>query len=128
MTRPTFPDNQKSYRYVPRYVGSNFDLWAWQVTQSVNGLLDGFSNNTGEVTLTENSATSTVTLPHGVLSDNSVILFMPTTSNAAVELASGAMYVSARSVTNRFDSNSTFTITHTNNAQTDRTFKYVLVG
>jgi hypothetical protein len=46
-------------------------------------------------------------------------LFMPTTANAAAELAT--MFVSSRG-------KQTFTITHANNGQTDRTFKYVVIG
>jgi hypothetical protein len=44
---------------------------------------------------------------------------MPTTANAAAEM--DGMFVSSRG-------KQTFTITHANNSQSDRTFKYVVIG
>ncbi|MCK5013217.1 MAG: hypothetical protein KAS66_05315 [Candidatus Omnitrophica bacterium] len=85
----------------------------------IRGLMDGKSNNTGEVTLTENVATTVVVdLRVGA---ESVIMFVPTTLNAAAEQAAGGMYVSSRG-------KQTFTITHANNAQTDRDFVYAVIG
>jgi hypothetical protein len=46
---------------------------------------------------------------------------MPTTANAAAEIGAGTAYISAR--TKR-----SFTITHANNSQSDRTFGYVVIG
>lgn len=88
-----------------------------RLKDATNQLILGNTNNTGEVTLTENSATTTV--KNSRVSANSVILFMPTTANAAAEM--DGMYVSARK-------KGEFTITHANNAQDDRTFKYIHVG
>jgi len=88
-----------------------------QIAEVVNRTIDGKLNSTGSVTLTA-SATSTVVAEARSGSD-SVILFMPTTANAAAELAT--MFVSSRG-------KQTFTITHANNGQTDRTFKYVVIG
>ena len=51
----------------------------------------------------------------------SVILLMPTTANASAEQGAGTIYVSARA-------KQTFTLTHANNGQTDRTFKYAIIG
>ncbi len=84
----------------------------------VNNILQGKLNATASVTLT-NSATSTAVTDYRVGSD-SVILFMPTTSDGASELAAGGMYVSARA-------KNTFTITHSNNTTT-RSFDYVVIG
>jgi len=89
------------------------------VAYIVNNIMDGKINSTGVVTLDVNSATS-------IISDlrvgpDSVILFAPTTSNAALELASGGMFTSSQG-------KQTFTITHANNAQADRTFKYAVLG
>lgn len=110
------------------YTGTNLTNWITSVDRVVTRINNGKTNNTNEITLTENSATTTVTLPHGVLGQDTVIVFMPTTANAATEFGAGSMYVSARSISNRYDTNSTFTITHANNAQTDRTFRYIMVG
>lgn len=85
----------------------------------VNNLLDGKLNSTGSVTLTASAATTTVTEFRAGY--ESVILFMPTTANAAAEQAAGGFYVSSRG-------KQTFTITHANNTQTDRTFDYIVIG
>ena len=81
------------------------------------GVQKAGSSNVGSVTLTASSATTTVSdLRAG---QDSVILFMPRTANAAAAI--GGLYVSARG-------KQTFTLTHANNAQTDRTFSYVVLG
>lgn len=103
------PDNQ--YRALPLAHGAR------EVFEVVNSLRDGKINSTASVTLTANAATTVVTdLRAG---PDSVILFMPTTSNAATALA--GLYVSTRG-------KQTFTLAHANNAQTDRTFAYVVLG
>ncbi len=85
--------------------------------ESINGLIAGRLDVTGSVTLTANSATTSVvdTQFESVM----VPLFVPTTANAAA--AMGGMYVSART-------NGGFVLTHANNAQTDKTFLYVRLG
>lgn len=85
----------------------------------LRGVMDGKTNNTGSFTLTENVASTVVTdLRVGA---DSVILVSPTTANATTEWAAGTMYVSSVG-------KQTFTVTHANNAQTDRTFSYVAIG
>ena len=90
-----------------------------EVAEVVNGLLDGRANNTGTVTLTANQATTSVTDYRA--GPQSVILLTPLTSNAAAEVGAGGMYISART-------KQSFTLTHANNAQTDRDFAYIVVG
>lgn len=90
-----------------------------EIALVVNGILDGKINATGSVTLTASAASTAVTEDRA--GDDSVILFMPTTANAASEQAAGGMYVSSRG-------KQTFTITHANNTQSDRTFEYVVIG
>lgn len=80
-----------------------------------NGIMQGRLNDKGTVTLTASAATTVVSDRR--VGPNSVITFMPTTANAAAEIGNGTMYVSARS-------DGSFTITHANNAQTDRSFGY----
>ena len=83
----------------------------------INSLLLGKTNNVSSVTLTANSATTTVTDPR--LTYASFIGLMPATANAAVATAN--VYVSARG-------DGTATLTHANNAQADRTFILLIVG
>ena len=84
----------------------------------VNNILAGKLNCVGSVTLT-NSATQTTVTDFRV-GPESVILFMPTTSFGASELASGGMFVGART-------KNSFTIDHPTGTTT-RSFDYVVVG
>ena len=92
---------------------------AREVATIVNNILDGKINSTGTVTLTASAATTVVTEDR--TGATSVILFMPTTANAAAEQAAGGMFVSSRG-------KQTFTITHANNSQADRVFDYIVIG
>lgn len=86
--------------------------WALEVNQ-------GRLNNVGTITLAINAATTVVTDQR--TGANSFIGFMPTTANAATELGNGTLYISSQG-------KQTFTITHANNAQADRTFTYCTLG
>lgn len=115
-----------SYRALAARFGPESTDFDRDVVQVVNGVMLGKTNNTGAVTLTANQSTTTVTVAAGLIGEDSVILFSPTTLNAAKALThngTGSMYVSARDVLNN-----TFTISHQNNAQTDRSFLYVFIG
>ena len=87
------------------------------LANGVNSLRDGKINATGTATLAT-SATSTAVTDVRVGAD-SVILLMPTTSNAAGGLATTHIGTVAKQ---------SFTVSHANNSQTDRTFKYVILG
>lgn len=89
------------------------------MAQAVNQLSDGRSNGFGSVTLTANQTTTAVTDVR--VGTDSVISLMPTTANAAAEVGAGGMYVGTVTA-------QSFTITHANNAQTDRTFTYAIQG
>ena len=90
-----------------------------ETSQVVNNLLDGKSNNTGTFTCTASAATTAVTDFRA--GKSSIILLMPQTANAAAEVGNGTIHVSTRA-------KQSFTDTHANNSQTDRTFGYVVVG
>lgn len=92
---------------------------ARQITAVLNSILLGKTNNTKTVTLTANAASTTIT--DARIGVDTVLLLMPQTANAAAALAT--TYVSA---TGRV--NGSVTISHANNAQTDKTFSVVLVG
>lgn len=91
--------------------------WKRKVGSWILEANQGNLNNTGTVTLTANAGTTVVTERRA--GEFSFLGFMPTTANAAV--AQQTMYVSAQG-------KQTFTITHTNNAQADRTFTYCILG
>ena len=87
----------------------------------VNRALTGKINAIGEVTLTANAASTVLT--DARLTTGSVVLFDPVTANAATALYNGTTYV-----LDADRRNGEHTITHSNNAQTDRTFKFLLIG
>lgn len=87
------------------------------ITDTLNGALDGKLRVTGSVTLTAGATTTTV--EDNKFESNMVPLLIPTTANAATATAN--VYVSART-------QGSFTLTHANNGQTDRTFLYVRLG
>lgn len=97
--------------------GFKTDQHLWLLTDQANGLLDGKLRVTGEFTLTA-GATTTVVNDNKFESEMLPVL-TPLTANAAAAL--GTTYVSART-------QGSFTITHANNAQTDRSFGYVRLG
>ena len=99
-------------------VRSNAGLDAGSIVELVrviNSHADGKLDCYGSVTLTASAASTTVTDYRA--GGSSIIIFMPTTAHAAADMNS--MYVSARG-------QNTFTITHANNANTDRIFNYMV--
>lgn len=89
------------------------------VAETVNRILQGRANNVGTVTLTDNAASTTVS--DNKFESGMVPVLVPTTANASAEIGAGTIYVSARA-------QGSFTLTHANNAQTDRTFLYLYWG
>ena len=85
-----------------------------RITQAVNVNADG---QTGTVTLTANAASTTLTDDR--ITASSVILLMPTTANAAGAIAT--TYIGTTAI-------GSATITHANNAQADKTFKYTITA
>ncbi len=90
-----------------------------KVATAINQLAQGRSNAVGTVTLVANAASTVVTAKN--CGAGSVVLLSPLTAHAAAELGNGTVYVSAVA-------NGAFTLSHANNAQTDRTFGYVAMG
>ena len=86
-----------------------------QVAEVVNNTMNGKTNNTGSVTLTASTTTTTITDER--LGFDSVILLSPLTANAA----SQAPYISSKL-------KGSAVITHTSVASTDLNFDYIIVG
>jgi hypothetical protein len=76
---------------------------------------------TGEITLRAGEATTV--LNRKGLSNQSVVIFDPRTANAAADLYGGGMYVLTA---NR--GTDSWTITHPNNANADKTFQFAALG
>jgi len=87
--------------------------------QTISQLIQGRSNALVEASLTANAASTTVTAPN--CGTGSAPIAVPVTAHAAAEIGAGTMYISTIS-------NGSFVVTHANNAQTDRTFRFVTIG
>ena len=88
-----------------------------KIASSIKRIVEGRTDNYGSVTLTANDTTTTVT--NQWASENSTIVLSPRTANAAAAVAT--TYVSSKL-------NGSFVLTHANNAQTDKTFDYAMIG
>jgi len=104
---------------IPRVALRNFDKdqAITRHAESINGLIDGRADVVGDFTLTA-GATSTV------VSDNKfesgmVPVWVPKSATAATAMT--ALFLSARA-------QGSFTVTHNNTADVDRTFAYVRFG
>lgn len=114
--------NNPGYQGVPE-VGADQKEHSRRIARAVNGLLQGKMNAVTTVTLTANAATTTLT--DARITANSFIGFMPTTANAAAALS--GLYVSAQVSANGLAAGYA-TLNHANNAQTDKTFKVLIIG
>lgn len=93
--------------------------WVRRIAEVVNNILKGKMNVTLSVTLTANAGSTTVI--DARIGVGSALLFMPLTAHAAAEIAAGGFYVSAQK-------NQQATLTHANNAQSDRKFTLAIIG
>ncbi len=83
---------------------------------AIRQLIEGRGNYVGTVTLTPSATTTTIS--KSTINENAVVILLPKTANAAAALATTYAAVTKGTVT----------ITHANNAQTDRSFFYAVVG
>lgn len=97
--------------------------WIRLIAAKVNQILRGRTNNVGEVTLASGATSTAVAVAVGVFGDKTVFVFDPTTSTAATAFGSGGFYVSARD-----PSLGTYTITHPNTADANKTFRVAYIG
>lgn len=95
-----------------------FNLAGWRrLVDAAYQLVEGRHNAFGTLTLRANQVTTTVDHPN--MSVDSTVSLSPRTANAAAAVAT--TYVSAKA-------NGSFTLTHANNAQADKTFDYTVTG
>jgi hypothetical protein len=90
-----------------------------RLVQSIRDLFAGRSNAVGTVTLTAGAASTVVTALN--VGKDSRIFLTPKTANASAEFGAGSIYVGTVGA-------GTFTITHANNANADKTFFWVALG
>jgi hypothetical protein len=108
----------RSFLHFPPPPNDPFSRRMYEVLQQVrNGKLE----IVGELTLTAGAASTAVTDIR--VSPQSVIVWHPRTANAAAELAAGTMYVTDANM-----GSGSMVVTHANNAQVDRTFRFAVLG
>lgn len=92
-----------------------------EIAEITNQVLNGKTNNTGEVTLPHGSGggSATYTVNDERAGFNSVILFMPLSNTSAGKLTS--IYVSSRS-------KGSFVITYNDSGSTDIELAYAIIG
>jgi len=90
-----------------------------KIVGALNRLAEGRSDNYGSVTLTPGADATIVDAYFA--SENSTVIITPRTLSAALELAAGGCFISAKG-------NRSFTITHANSGVTDRVFDYAFIG
>tara|TARA_Y100001951_G_scaffold90141_1_gene83081 strand:+ start:165 stop:491 length:327 start_codon:yes stop_codon:yes gene_type:complete len=87
------------------------------VSTTLNNVMDGKLNSTGEITL--RASQTTTTLEDARIGGDSVIVFMPITANG--KTAENDLFVSARQ-------SGQATLTHASSGNTDQNFAYIIVG
>lgn len=90
-----------------------------EIVRTLLDAMQGRSLAIGSVTLTAGATTTTVIAPW--LSSYDTVVMMPATANAAAAVAT--TYIKESDITK-----GQFVITHANNAQTDRTFRWHSAG
>jgi hypothetical protein len=91
--------------------------WDLQARSVVNNAVAGKLNVVGEITLAANAVSTTLADP--LITQGSHIGLMPMTANAAAAMAGLHFAPSATG---------SVTIFHANNGQSDRTFRYAILG
>jgi hypothetical protein len=91
----------------------------FKIVRAVRELFEGRSNAVGAFTLVASATSTTVTAAN--CGAGSSVLLTPTSAQAATEVGNGTIYVSTVA-------NGSFTVTHANNSQADRTFLYAALG
>lgn len=93
--------------------------WVARLAAALNNILGGKINVALPVTLAASAATTTVI--DARIGAYSALVFSPLTAHAAAEIAAGGFYVSSQQ-------SGEATLTHANNAQTDRQFNLAILG
>ena len=82
-------------------------------------ILQSLGERAGIVTLAANAASTT--LSDARIRFDSPMMLVPTTANAAAEIGNGTLFLPEAG-----RANGAIVIAHANNAQTDRTFRYMI--
>jgi len=95
--------------------------FAQQTSDVVNGIMRGRTNNQFAGTLTANAASSV--FMNANIANDSTVMAVPITSNAWAEWRGASFIINAADIMN-----GQVTVHHANNSQTDRTFRFMVIG
>jgi hypothetical protein len=123
MTTKTAVFTTIPFNGVPAFTGNNIDEWTLKAKNTINNNLNGKLNSTGTFTLAASTVSTEVKFANGMVGENTVLIYFPLTANAATVWGAGTMFMSSRDVPN-----SVLGLTHASDANTDKTFAYVLIG
>lgn len=123
MTTKTAIFTSIPFNGVPSFTGNNMDEWALKAKNTINNNLNGKLNSTGTFTLAASTVSTEIKFANGMVGQDTKILYFPLTLTASAVAYDGAMFMSSRDV-----ANSVLGLTHTSDANTNKTFAYVLIG
>lgn len=109
------------YNGVPDFNGNNIGEWTLKARNAINNSLIGKMNSVGTFTLAASTVSTEVKFVDGIIGPNTVLVYFPLTANAAAVF--GSIYRSTLDPLN-----SIIGLTHTSNANTDKSFAFVLIG
>lgn len=110
----------QAFQKVPEYIQDQTEHRR-KLARAVNQALSGKMNAFIDATLTANAASTTLT--DARIGYYSTITWMPMTANASAEVGAGTIYITQANM-----QSGSVVITHANNAQTDRTFRFQIIG
>lgn len=123
MTTKTAIFTTQPFEGTPRYIGTNAITWGIKVTNTANNCLNGKMNSIGTFTLNASTVSTSVKFVQGLIGDNTKMIWYPLTANAATVAYDGAMFLSTVDPTNNI-----MGLTHTSDANTNKTFAFILIG
>lgn len=91
--------------------------WMRRIAIALNEVIDGRIESNGNITLSASASTTAV--KDRRVGKDSLIIFMPLTANAVNE----SPYVQTSDIVKN-----QFTVNHANNSQTDRNYRYIILG
>lgn len=107
---------------VPMWM-DNTEEWMVKAKNTINNTLLGKMNSVGTFTLNASTVSTSVKFQAALIGPNTKMIWYPLTLTAAAVAYDGAMFLSTVDPTNNI-----MGLTHTSDANTNKTFAYVLIG
>ncbi len=123
MTTKTATFSEYGFPGVPQYTGTNIKEWANAIKITTSNNAAGKLNVVGTFTLNASTVSTSIKFSQGLVGQDTVLIFYPTTASAATEFGAGSIFISSRDVDNYIIS-----LTHASTADTDKIFSFVLIG